>query len=279
MIEGYDRRGNNLNRAIRESAAKGGVRLSPRKVQIAQCTPSLGMVSIWWSRCVQCVLQPNNAGRSIFYLRDKVGGEIAEVRNALVEQVLNHATPHSHIFWIDDDVLVFPGCLLELFNQDADICAGVYFTKLPDNLATPLIYDAEGTGAAGFPPNAVLDVWGHGMGLTLVRTDVYRRMADELEIGKDKYGRPRWYRTFKMEEEVAEDEKGVVGVGYTEDLYFLKNANKLGYVPRVVTSKHAFGFHYDAENDQGYPTRQWKQWVSGEPITWEMTNGPPVVWD
>lgn len=251
--------------------------ITPPRVQIAQCTPSLGLVSLWWSRCVQSIFRPHNSGYSIFYLCDGVGGEIAEVRNQLVEMVLSDPNRQSHILWIDDDVLVFPGCLLDLLHQDKDIVSGVYFTKLPDNLSNPLIYSAEGAGSDRFIPNQCYPVYAHGMGLTLVRTDVYRKMAKELDLGLDKYNRPQWYRTSKMSEEIAEV-NGVVDVGYTEDVWFCRHAAKLGYQPHILTTKHAFAFHYDFQKDCGYPQKQWQTWSKGEKIVWDTPDGP-VEWD
>jgi hypothetical protein len=223
----------------------------------------------------------NCCGKALFYLRDGVGGEIAEVRNGIVDAVLEYdrkANAVSHLFWIDDDVLVFPGCLLELLHLDTDIASGVYFTKLPDSLASPLVYSERLGGADRFRPGDIYPVWGHGMGLTLVRTSVYRRMRDELRLPQDKYGRPSWYHTTRVSDEVTQDETGLVHTGYTEDLWFLENASKLGYRPVIDGTKHAFGFHYDAAKDRGYPTEQWEQWIRGEPIRWR-TPGGVIVWD
>jgi hypothetical protein len=249
---------------------------------IAKCTPSLGNVSLWWTRATESIAWPTGGtGKAIFYLRDGVGGEIAEVRNGIVDAVLEYdrtTAPVSHLFWIDDDVLVFPGCLLELLHQRVDICSGVYFTKMPGHGSEPLIYPERNGGADSFRPNEAYDVWGHGMGLTLVRTDVYKRMRDELKLPPDKYGRPSWYHTTKLDEEIRQDETGILQFGWTEDLWFLENASKLGYKPRVVTTKHAFGFHYDARADKGYPEEQWKQWIAGEAIVWQTPDGP-VTWN
>lgn len=272
---------------------------------ICQATPTLGLTSIWWSRCCQSILRPQNYGYSLFYLRDGVGGEIAEVRNALVDSILEYdriANPVSHIWWLDDDVLVFPGCLLELLHLDTDIASGVYFTKLDGNLANPLIYPEKGKGAAKFVPDQVQEVWGHGMGIALIRLEVYKRMRDELNLPKDKYGRTAWYHTTDVATEVSQDSSGVIGTGYTEDLWMLDHASTLGYKPKVVTSKHCFGFHYQYDSgkcfqcgkkkedharivghnysplEQGYPTKQWEAWQRSEPIVWDTDSGP-VVWD
>jgi hypothetical protein len=114
------------------------------------------------------------------------------------------------------------------------------------------------------------------MGLTLVRTDVYRRMARECDLGRDRYGRPAWYRTTGAETATVED--GVMWMGGTEDLYFLDAAGRLGYRPIVDTSRLAFGWHYDRERRQGYPKKQWGQRLRGEPIVWDTPDGP-IAWE
>ncbi len=286
---------------------------------IAYCTPSLGTVSMWWARMTASIFHPNNYSRALFFAKDEVGDEVAEVRNCIVKQVLDYDREHhavTHLFWIDDDVLVQPGCLLELLNHDRDIISGVYFLKHEGALSTPLIYPESGGGPGKFLPDQVQDVWGHGMGLTLVRTEVYKRMlAEQLtrttpdgktELLADKYGQPMWYHKTDSMTEIEEDEHGLCRMGMTEDTYFLNEAAKLGYQPSVSTHKHAFGFHYQqvyacecgyqtndagpAYNhrranskhrmktvDTGYPQKQFAAWQRGEPIVWDTPAGP-VTW-
>jgi hypothetical protein len=262
---------------------------------------------------MQSVLLSNFAGKCIFYLRDGVGGEIAEVRNGIVDSVLTYSrenTPISHLFWVDDDVLVMPGAMLELLHQskkfNVPIVNGVYFQKLADDLTSPLIYPEPGGGADVFRPDMIYEVFAAHMGLTLVRREVYDRMAAELDLGKDKYGRPRWYRTSDSFEDTSQDERGVIDIGYTEDTFFYRNAASLGLKVLADTTRHAFGFHIatvraclkceiqpEAANarscpkcggslsliDKGYPTRQWNQWINGEKICWWNGNGEVTVWD
>ncbi len=282
---------------------------------IARCVPTLGTVSIFWVRCVEGILWPNAAGKTLFYLRDGEGGEIAETRNALVQQVIEYdrdVSPISHIHWIDDDVFVQRGCLRQLLAYDYDIASGVYFTKVEGLAAEPLIYPTPTSGADKFIPDQAYEVWGHGMGNTLIKLDVYHRMREDLKLPLDKYGRPTWYKTTHgRDDALVEDEKGVVHEGMTEDLFFCDNAEKLGIKKLVDTSKHAFGFHFDQVytcecgfethsreravqhrlmtqarpyahkmkmEDRGYPDRQWRQWVGGEKITWGTPEGV-VEWE
>jgi hypothetical protein len=253
---------------------------------------------------------PMGCGEAIFYLQDKVGGEIAEARNAIVCEALNYdrtCNPVSHLFWLDDDVLCMPGALLELLAAKADIASGTYFLKADGPACQPLIWPTGGVGAmVGFEPDKVIPCYAHGMGLTLVKTEVYKRLLKHPDMGEDRYGRPAWYRTGK-EADYFQDEKGVMRLGWTEDMWFLKHAQDCGFKSVAVTTKHAFGFHCAAvwecdcgarlgdpvvarrhaeenpthrasEGLQGFPAPQWRQWLAGEPISWDTPAGK-VVWE
>jgi hypothetical protein len=261
---------------------------APKAKMIVRCTPTLGAVSVWWARAVENLMWPNNGIKGIDCQIDSRGGEIAEMRNMTVARLLQCETETrelSYFFWVDDDVIPTAGALLQLLSHRRDIVSGVYFLKLPGRLASPLIYPHRLGGADQFVPapnggQRSYEVWGHGMGLCLVAGGVYKRMRDELNLPRDKYGNPEWYKTPQTVREdggiVVED--GVIDQGGTEDLYFLDNAGKLGYRPVVDCSKHAFGFHHDLKTGRCYPEEQWAQLRAGKPIVWETPDGP-VTWE
>lgn len=247
----------------------------PKKKFIACCATTLGSVSISWASVLRGMAWPLNTGYVNFFVVDEQGGEIAESRNRCVQLALDYDTPTcevTHLFWIDDDVIVSTRSLLRLLSHNRDIASGVYFTKCDP--PEPLIFPGRGCGTTPFVPDQVFETWGHGMGLCLVRTEVYRRMARELDLGKDKYGRPAWYKTTGAEDATVDIEDNIVWMGGTEDLYFLNEAAKLGYRPIVDTSRFAYGWHFDRETRQGYPKKQWAQFQRGETITWDTANGP-----
>lgn len=240
---------------------------------VCLCTPSLGTVSLWWARAISAILWPQNIGKYVHFTQDVKGDEIAETRNRIVSDVLaleeKHYVEIDSVFWVDDDVIVAAGALLQLYAHQRDIVSGVYFTKgEPSN---PLIYPERLAGVSTFVPDTAMDVWGHGMGLCLVKAGVYRKMAKRCP--KDKYGRPQWYKTNREMKLVG----GMLDCGGTEDLHFLDRAGKLGYQPMVDCSKHAFGWHYDLKTGQGYPKRQWNQWAKNQSVTWQTPEGR-VVW-
>jgi hypothetical protein len=244
---------------------------------IACCTPTLGSTSVEWASILRAMAWPMNIGYTNFFVRDEVGREIAEARNRCVQLALEYDNERhelSEVFWLDDDVLVMNRlALLVLRGHNRPIASGVYFTKCEPS--EPLLFPGRGCGTAPFPAEGAHEMWGHGMGLALVRTEVYRRMLKELDLGVDKYGRPAWYRTTGYEH--AEVDGDVVWTGGTEDLYFLENASKLGYKPLVDCTRAAFGWHYDRDKDVGFPLKQWKQWRGGESITWDTEKGA-VEW-
>jgi len=231
--------------------------------QICACTPSLGLVSMWWARQFTNLLWPLNMGRQVMMKHDSVGGEIAETRNSIVVDCLNLETDSLEVdslFWVDDDVLLTRGALVQLYSHHKPIVAGCYFTKSDPSI--PLLFPERMGGTAPFVPNKVVPMWGVGMGVTLVKMDVYKALIPK--VGRDKYGRPEWYRTNR--EYKVED--GMLDCGGTEDLFFCELAAKEGITPIADCSKHAFGWHHDRETGQGYPKEQFDQWKSAKQIVW-----------
>ena len=243
---------------------------------VAVCTPTLGMVTIEWASALRALLLPLNSGYCECFGKDDVGGEIAEGRNGCVARALSYETDDreiTHLFWLDDDVIAPRTAIIRLMSHDVDIAAGVYFLKCP--ISEPLIFPGRGAGTSPFVPDQVFETWGVGMGITLVKTSVYRRMREDLELPLDKYGKPQWYKTPSALDAVVVDE--VLFAGGTEDLYFCDRAGKMGCKVVADTSRYAFGWHYDCRNGIGYPEKQWRQHMAGEAITWD-TPGGVVTW-
>jgi hypothetical protein len=282
---------------------------------IVKCTPSLGNVSLFWSRMTESIIWPMGVGKSMMYLRDAVGGEIAEVRNQIVDMALEHdrtANPVPYLLWLDDDVLPMAGCLKELLALRADIASGTYFLKEPGE-PQPLLWEGEFSEGPMMPfiPDKVIPIKFCGMGLTLVKIDVYKRMAKELDLGRDKYNRLRFYHTAKdAEGDMGVDATGIYSEGFTEDVWFMTQAAKVGVKAVASTGPNAFGFHTMpvfecmaegcgfrtcerrlayrhagdnvthnvSEDITGFPEKQWKQWCKGEAVRWQTPSGD-VTWE
>ncbi len=240
---------------------------------IALCTPTLGLLHVNWVAAFTELIWPLNTGKAQLFV---VGKPVAEARNELVARALsveNEDREVTHVMWIDDDVIIPRTALLQLLRHRRPIASGVYFTRA--ELAEPLIFPNAGGGTMEFVPDRAFEVWGHGMGLTLVETEVYRRMQRELDLPNDKYGYPEWYKTTGGEDVYLEKEI-LTGAG-TEDLYFLYRAGKMGLSGFVDCTANAFGWHHERKSNKGYPERQYAQMKKGQPIVWETSEGV-VTW-
>jgi len=264
---------------VREHVEKSrprGVPAAPARI-IPVLTPTLGVASFWYFTGIMDLIWPMNTSKAVIPMPDRVGGEIAEMRNRLVSMCLaletERQTVHS-LFWVDDDVIINRACLLKLASHDRDIASGVYFAK--GDLGEPLIFGGPCSGTLPFRPDETFEAWGWAQGLSLVKTEVYKRMRDELDLGKDRYGCPLWYEPSDFR---VDKETGAVCVNGTEDFPFFQKANDLGYKCLVDCTQHAFGFHYDALRQVGYPRAQWEQHVRREPVVWPAQGGrKEVVW-
>ncbi len=240
---------------------------------IALATPSRGLVAIDWAGSIRSLAWPKGYGHISFFVVD---GDTAEARNCCVEKVLQFETDEreiTHIFWLDDDV--HPGRLVvpRLLSHGADIVSGVYLTK--SEVPETMLFPALGRPVLPFVPNKVFDIWACGLGLVLVKTEVYKRMAQELDLGVDRFGRTAYHK-YLGAEAVAFD-GGIMKGEMSEDIYFMERARQIGYSPKVDTCELAFAWHYDAKKRIGYPREQYTQLRSGKPIVWNTPEGP-VTW-
>ena len=268
-----------MEEAVREELkSKNRLGIKPKAQEvIAVLTPTLGYASFWYFTGVLGLIWPMNKGKGVMPARDDNGGEIAEMRNRLVQMMLcaDEAGPTrvTHVMWLDDDVIIGPAAMLALASHDRDIASGVYFSKYEK--AEPLIFDGPSSGTGKFLPGKTRESWGWSQGLSLVKLEVYRRMRDELNLDKDKYGNPSWYQS-PMQQAIK---NGNFHSPSTEDFPFFDNCNKLGYVCLQDMTREAFGFHYDLNADKGYPKAQWEQFKRREPIIWPAAGEQEeVVW-
>lgn len=246
------------------------VETEPKPKLIAQCTvcrPPAAVSIFWAMQFAKFQLSQNWPPNidHVFNMAENKGGPgaIARTRNHLIARAFSESATRwekvSDFAWQDDDVIPRSPKLWKcLYHHDKDIVNGVYFTR--ETYSQPLIFDGPSSGPAKFIPNQFRKCWGAGMGLTLVKADVYRRMALELDLGRDENGNPAWYK--------------VTPPYVTEDLYFYDNAAKLGIEVWIDTGPDAFAFHHDLTTNKGYPEEQWTQFVSGQPISWESVTWP-----
>lgn len=249
----------------------------PQRTFIALGIPSFGMVHLFFAARLYNLRMPMNRIVRHFYI---VGKEVGLARNEIVARALavEDADPSmrcSHVFFMDDDVLCHPEALTKLLSHERPIVSGLYYAKT--QVPTPLVLHGEYDGVArSWTPGDLVECAGHGMGLTLIEADVFRRIRDDLSIGLDSGGHPNWFTTTKDAGLVTAT--GVPAVfSQTEDMAFLAKARQLGYQPVVDTSAQTFGWHLDTKTMTAYPQKQWREFTTAGTVTWDTAAGP-VVW-
>ncbi|MDO8515209.1 MAG: hypothetical protein Q7S14_01790 [bacterium] len=167
-----------------------------------------------------------------------IGKEVGLARNELVEKSLKLNA--DYLLFIDDDVIIPQDAVARLINlvdEGRDIVAGVYYSKqIPPQ---PLIFKGIGTGCfSNWKVGEILEnVSGVGMGLTIIKTDVFRKLK-----------RP-WFKTINSTKFVSK-EGNIVSFGIDEALYFCYKALSCGFRISVDTSIQ--GIHYDFRTDRFY---------------------------
>ena len=212
--------------------------------------PTFGMVSIYWHLQMQTLFQLGKPMNRALMPRVVKGKRVDDARNEIVRYALGledaEGIKATHVFFLDDDVLITPSGLIALLAHDRPIVSGLYFAKTP--VMQPLLFEGPYKGAAHrWPTNGIVECYAHGMGYTLIQTEVFRAIE------------PPWFQT--TEGAWANDQEFK---SQTEDVYFCEKAAKAGFQPCVDTA--LLGIHYDSKKDVGYPLDQWQAYKQGEEI-------------
>jgi len=198
--------------------------------------PSFGMVSTYFlqARISQQFPLVSSAIDKIV-----LNKPIADARNEIVEFALSQGA--AYIYWLDDDVLAPPDAFLKMYTQHKDIINGVYWSK--SNPPMPLLFRGHLEGSYwDWHVGDLIEIDAAGSGLTLVKTDVYRKIQKEL-------GEP-WYSVNYTSFPGRVQE---VPHNNTEDLYFYWKAKKAGYKVWADTSIQAFHFEKNTGVMYGMP--------------------------
>lgn len=199
--------------------------MSKHGINVVIGIPSFGMVSTYFLQSVksqQFPLVSSSVDKIV------VGKPIADARNEIVEFALEQDA--NYIYWLDDDVIAPPDSFLKLFRHQKDIVNGVYWSK--SNPPMPLLFRGHLDGPYyNWHVGDLVEIDAAGSGLTLVKTDVYRKISKDI-------GGP-WYSVDYG------SFPGVPGAAAnnTEDLYFYWKAKKAGYTVWADTSVQAY--HYE----------------------------------
>ena len=231
-------------------------------VNVVVGIPSFGMVSTYFlqSRLSQQFPLVSSAVDKIV-----LNKPIAEARNEIVEYALTQGA--NYIYWLDDDVIAPPDAFLKMYMKQKDIINGVYWSK--SNPPMPLLFRNHLEGPyLDWHIGDFIEIDAAGNGLTLVKTDVYRKISKEL-------GEP-WYSTeytsFKQATQSPSNN--------TEDLYFYWKARKAGFKVWADTSIQAFHYEKNSQVLYGMPANApqanpaWTIIPEGDKLIADLGSGP-----
>jgi len=207
--------------------------LKPIKILIG--IPSRGMVSIHFLSSLLKQSIPVNTSVEYRFIGGK---EVGDARNKLGEESLKLKS--NYLLFLDEDVIIPQDAIARLVNlgdEGRDIVAGVYYSKqIPPQ---PLIFKGRGTGSfKNWTVGEILeDVDGVGMGLTLIRTELFNKLKKP------------WFKTIGAEKFTTK--KGqTVSFSTDEALYFCDKAISKGF--RITVDTGIQGVHYDCKTDTFY---------------------------
>ncbi len=224
--------------------------------------PSFGMVSTFFYQAMKGQQFP-----LVSSAIDKVvlNKPIADARNEIVQYALDQGA--NYIFWVDDDVIPPGDAFLKMYNHQKDIVNGVYWSK--SNPPMPLMFRNHLEGPYwNWHIGDFIEIDAAGMGLTLVKTDVYRKIEAEL-------GGP-WYST----EYASFPGVNKSPANNTEDLYFYWKAKKVGYQVWCDTSIQAYHYEKNAQILYGMPPNApqgnpaWAIKSPGDKLIADLGSGP-----
>lgn len=169
--------------------------------------------------------------------------EVGQAYNAAIELILNHPelSKWKYLLTVETDNTVPPDGLLKLIEDietepKYDAVGGLYHTKGLET-SQPMCYGSPSEMPRNFipwlpPANSVTECNGLGMGCTLFRMSIFKKVP------------PPWFET------IQRYTPGVGSQAFTQDLAFFNKA--AGYGGRFACSTRVLVGHYDYQNDITY---------------------------
>lgn len=149
-----------------------------------------------------------------------VNKPVAEARNECVESALERDC--AYLYFRDYDTLAPPDTLPKLMARDVDVIGGLYVSK--QKPPWPLLFK-DGGPCMDWEFGDVVKCDAIGMGCTLIKMDVFKRMGDGP-----------WFRTFNERPDDTPDGKQAYR-SRTEDIHFCNRmVEELGLYPYIDTS-------------------------------------------
>ena len=231
-------------------------------VNVVVGIPSFGTVSTYFLQALNSQQYPLVSSAVPKIVLNK---PIAEARNEIVQFALDQGA--NYIFWLDDDVVAPPDAFLKMFMAQKDIVNGVYWSK--SNPPMPLMFRNHLEGPyLDWHVGDFIEVDAAGNGLTLVKTDVYRKISETV-------GGP-WYSTDYTSFKNAKNS----AANNTEDLYFYWKARQAGFKIWVDTSIQAYHYEKNQQILYGPPLNApqmnpaWEILPPGNKLIADIGSGP-----
>lgn len=175
---------------------------------------------------------------------------IVMARNAIVHAALDayRAGDITHLWWIDDDMIIPTGTLERLFNANKSIVGAVYYA----NHLKPVAYDIEPDfqWLEEVPEHGVHRVGGLGMGCTLVDCKVLLAMQEH-------FGDSCWFATS------THLQPNKTPIFYGEDVWFFKRAAEVGFKAYLDCDTICGHVHYAIIDDGAFKVKRRLQQEQG----------------
>jgi hypothetical protein len=198
--------------------------------------PTRGVIPAKVCNALWSLMTPMNGK---FFRHIVEGKEVGQAYNEAVETILANSelSKWKYMLTVEEDNLPPPDGLLKLYeNMDKyDAIGGLYFTK--GDCGMPMIYGDVREMPKNFRPqipipNAIQECNGLGMGFTLFKISMLKKMTEK-----------GIWPLFKTVQEFKYGEGASLG---TQDLYFFGLAGREGY--RFASDNRVLVGHLDQEN-------------------------------
>lgn len=207
-----------------------------RDCSTVMVVPTRGMISAKVVQSWLGLMAPMNQKFTRLFVEHM---EVGDAYNAAVQNILGNPelSKWKYILTVEEDNVPPPDGLLKLI-QDIEsgpwaAVGALYWTK--GEGGQPMCYGKPDVLPRNFvpwlpPPESVAECNGLGMGFTLMRIEMFRKVPAP------------WFRT------VQQYTPGIGSAAFTQDLWFFQEAAKYGF--RFACSTRVLVGHYDYQNDQ-----------------------------
>ena len=148
------------------------------------------------------------------HFRNAVRTSIVSARNAAVREALDG--DFTHLFFLDDDVILPPRAISRLVEHDRDVASGLTFLRTPPHYPAMFLDPHDASGVVHFiktwPLDQVIEVDAVGTACVLIKTSVLKHLESE--------GPDAWFQ-------FAPGRIGEAMVG--EDIHFSKRVRDAGF--------------------------------------------------